>query len=307
VDVFPFTGAVRNRNGQYYLNRNIVIRPTSQPGADVTVRFYFTDAEAKSLLAAGGCVGCTKPNDPYDLGVTKYSGTLIQENGTLDDNFGGAYLYVLPANTEIIPYDNGYYAEFPVNNFSEFWLNDGGLGGIHPLPVNLVSFAATKQSKKVLLEWTTENELNTSRYIAERSADGLHYSPVGTRTAYNNNQKNNYSLLDIQPETGLNYYRLKMVDKDGSFLYSPVRTIYFGGSGNDISVYPNPVVDGRVFISSTANATRAVLFDAAGRIIKSYVLAGRSNSIQAGELSKGTYQLRVFTENTIHTEKIIIQ
>ncbi|MBK8611786.1 MAG: hypothetical protein IPL84_18105 [Chitinophagaceae bacterium] len=32
---------------------------------------------------------------------------------------------ILPANTEIVPYDNGYYAEFTVNSFSEFWLNNG--------------------------------------------------------------------------------------------------------------------------------------------------------------------------------------
>ena len=79
-------------------------------------------------------------NDPYELGVTKYSGAAVEENGTLADNTGGIYSFILPANTEIIPYDNGYYAEFPVNSFSEFWLNNGGAGGIHPLPVNLVNF-----------------------------------------------------------------------------------------------------------------------------------------------------------------------
>jgi hypothetical protein len=249
VDVYPFTGTVRTRNGQYYLNRNIVIRPATQPGADVSVRFYFTDAEAKSLLAATGCAGCTKPNDPYDLGVTKYSGTAIQENGTLDDNFGGAYMYILPANTEIIPYDNGYYAEFPVNSFSEFWLNDGGIGGIHPLPVNLVSFEAIKQVKKVLLQWTTENELNADKYIVEKSADGINYIQVGSEPAMNNNQKNNYSLVDQHPFPGLNFYRLKMMDNDAGFRYSPVRKINFNNTADEITVYPNPVVNDAIFIS----------------------------------------------------------
>jgi Secretion system C-terminal sorting domain len=307
VDVYPYTGIVRVANNQYYLNRNIVIRPTTQPGSDVGVRFYFTDTEAKSLLAATGCGSCTATKDPYDLGVTKYSGAAAQENGTLVDNSGGIYSFILPANTEIIPYDNGYYAEFQVNSFSEFWLNNGGAGGIHSLPVNLLNFDAVKQSKKVLLQWTTENELNADKYIVERSADGINYTGIGFEFAFNNNSKNNYSLTDLQPLAGLNYYRLKMLDKDGAFHYSPVRKINFNNSGDDVTVYPNPVFDAKVIIASSGNASSAVIFDAAGRTIKSFILKGRSNSLDVSGISKGTYQLKIFTENSIHTEKIIIQ
>ena len=307
VAVYPFTGAVRTRNGQYYVNRNIVIRPATQPGADVSVRFYFTDAEAKSLLAATGCGACTKPRDPYDLGVTKYSGTVAQENGTLNDNSGGAYAYILPANTQIIPYDNGYYAEFSVNSFSEFWLNDGGIGGIHPLPINLVSFEAVKQIKKVLLQWTTANELNADKYIVERSGDGINYITIGTVQAFNNIQKNNYNLTDMQPLSGFNFYRLKMLDKNATFSYSPVRKINFNNAGDDIMVYPNPIVDDKVFIASSGNASRAILFDVTGRAIKSFILNGRSNTLNISGIVKGAYQLKVFTKNSIHTQKIIIQ
>lgn len=305
VDVFPYTGTVRVNNSQYYLNRNIVIRPALQPGADVSVRFYFTDAEAKNLLAATGCGACAVTRDPYELGVTKYSGSAAQENGTLNDNTGGIYMFILPANTAIIPYDNGYYAEFPVNSFSEFWLNNGGTGGIHPLPVNLVSFEAIKQNKNVLLQWITENELNTDKYIVERSRDGINYMVIGAEPAVNNN-KNNYSVLDMQPLPGLNFYRLKMLDKNGSFLYSQVRKINFS-IADDITVYPNPVTKGSVFITSTANASRAILFDAAGRTIKLYKLGGRNNTLDVAGVVKGTYQLRIFTENSVYTERVIIQ
>lgn len=307
VDVYPFTGTVRFKNGQYYVNRNIVIRPTTQPASDVSVRFYFTDAEAKSLLAATGCGTCTKPTDPYALGVTKFSGTALQENGTLDDNGGGSYLYVLPANTEIIPYDNGYYAEFPVNSFSEFWLNDGGIGGIHPLPINLLTFEAIKQNKKVLLQWTTDNEQNADKYIVERSANGNNYNSIGLVFAFNNSQKNNYTLTDLQPLPGLNLYRLKMLDRDGSFRYSPIRKINFSSHGNDITVYPNPVVDGKIFIASSEDITSAILYDAAGKLIRSFVLQGRSNELDLKGIATGTYQLKINSDKSVHTEKILIQ
>ncbi len=307
VDVYPYAGPIRISSSQYYLNRNIVIRPTTQPGSYVSVRFYFTDAEAKSLLAATGCGYCSKPKDPYELGVTKYSGTAIQENGTLDDNISGIYMYILPANTEIIPYDNGYYAEFPVNSFSEFWLNNGGINGNVPLPVSLLSFEAIKQTNKVLLQWATENEVNANAYIVERSADGINYISIGTITANNSAGTNNYSLTDLQPIQGLNYYRLKMTDKNGSFRYSPIRKINFNNAADDITLYPNPVVDSKIIIASSGNLTKAVIYDAAGKLIKTFVLQGRNNELNLMGIAKGIYQLKVFTENSIHTEKIIIQ
>jgi hypothetical protein len=307
VDVYPYAGTVRIANNQYYLNRNIVIRPSTQPTSNVTVRFYFTDAEAKSLLAATGCGACSKPKDPYELGVTKYSGAAAQENGTLADNGGAVYAYILPANTEIIPYDNGYYAEFSVNSFSEFWLNNGGVNGNQSLPVNLLSFEAIKQTKKVLLQWTTDNELNADKYIVERSADGIGYTPIGNVPAYNNGNKNNYNLTNNQPLAGLNFYRLKMMDIDGSFRNSPIRKINFDNAADDFTVYPNPVSGDKIFISSTGNVNSAVLFDAAGRLVKLFTLKGRSNTLDVGGIVKGTYQLKIFTEKSIHTEKIIIQ
>lgn len=307
VSVYPYTGTVRYQNYQYYLNRNIVIRPTTQPAANVTVRFYFTDAEAKSLLAATGCTPCSKPVDPYALGVTKFSGSAAQENGTLADNAGGVHSFILPANTEIVPYDNGYYAEFPVSSFSEFWLNNGGVAGTQSLPVNLLTFEAVKQIKKVLLQWTTDNELNSDKYIVERSADGITYASVGSVAAYNNGNKNNYSFTDLQPFSGLNFYRLRMTDKDGSFKNSPIRKVNFDNAGDDISVYPNPVVQDKVFIASSSNCSTAVLFDAAGKIIKTYTLSGRSNTLDVVGIAKGTYQLKILTENATVVRKIIIQ
>lgn len=308
VDVYPVTGTVRVANNQYYLNRNIVIKPTTQPSSNVTVRFYFTDVEAKSLLAASGCAGCKVTKDPYVLGVTKFSGPLGQENGTLVDNVGGTYAYILPANTEIVPYDNGYYAEFSVSSFSEFWLNNGGAAGDQSLPLNLLSFDAIKQMKKVLLQWITENEINADRYIVERSGDGVSYTAIGSVTAFNTVTKNNYSFTDNQPLPGLNFYRLRIMDKDASFRNSPVRKVNFDNAGIDISVYPVPVSDGKLFVASSGNITgNAVLFDAAGKAIKSFKLNGNNNTLDVSGISKGSYQLKIITASATETVKIIIQ
>ncbi|MCW3092820.1 MAG: peptidase and in kexin sedolisin [Ferruginibacter sp.] len=123
VQVHPYTGPVRNSNNQYYADRDIVVQTAKVPAANVSVRFYFTDAEVQRMVTASGCAACTNLTDAYQLGVTKYSGTAGQENGLLGDDTTGYFQYILPAATVIVPYDNGYYAEFSVSNFSEFWLS----------------------------------------------------------------------------------------------------------------------------------------------------------------------------------------
>ena len=72
-------------------------------------------------------------------------------------------------------------------------------------------------------------------------------------------------------------------------------------------MYPNPVVDGKLFIASSDNTNRAVLFDVAGKIIKSFILQGRNNTLDLLGIAKGIYQLKIFTDNSIQTKKIMIQ
>ena len=123
VQVFPYSGAVRNSNNQYYLSRNIVVRPANVPGGNVGVRFYFTDAEADSVITANNCAACSAVNDAYELGVTKYSGDNNDEDDSLANDQTGFFQFIPLAGRTIVPNDNGYYAEFTVNNFSEFWLS----------------------------------------------------------------------------------------------------------------------------------------------------------------------------------------
>lgn len=293
-------------NNQYYLDRNIVVQPTNAIGSgNAIVRFYFTDAEAKALMNATGCGICTTIGDPYMSGVTQFSGlAYANEDGILNNNIGGFFQFKLPAVVFIIPYDEGYYAEFPVNSFSEFWINNGGATASQPLPVSLLSFEAVKQNGKVLLEWLTENEVNTASYTVERSTDGVTYDAIGSVQAANSGR---YNFTDAAPLAGINYYRLKSIDRNGVFRYSAVRKINFTAEGNDIMVYPNPVTGGLVTVTASVNCQSAQLFDAAGKRIRSYQLKGKTNTLPLAALAKGVYQLQIVTETGVQTEKIIIE
>lgn len=128
VSAYINAGPVRTMNNQYYLDRNLVIRSTTAPTDSVLVRFYFTEQEAKALIDATGCALCIKLTDAYLAAVTKYSGNASFENGVLNDGADGTFQFIDSGKVDVVPFNNGYYAEFKVKSFSEFWINAIDMG-----------------------------------------------------------------------------------------------------------------------------------------------------------------------------------
>jgi hypothetical protein len=310
AQAYIHTGPVRISSLQYYHNRNITIKPTTINLSDsATVRFYFLDSETETLINATGCSVCSKPAMAYELGVTKYSDPNdANEDGTLANNTTGLYSFIIPAKIRIVPFDKGYYAEYKVKDFSEFWLNNGGLNGITPLPLKLLSFTAKRKSgTDVLLEWTTANEQNVSHFeveVAKGNHDYLQnrFVSVGIVQAVGNTTGEQlYSLYDPQSnKTGVWYYRLRMVDNDGSFRFSPLRTVTFS---NDLpwQVYPNPSagIINLLLQHSEGEAFTIKLFDATGRLVKEIQQTATGFvqkiiiDLKAGSYEPGVYHLDV--------------
>ncbi|NCU03735.1 MAG: S8 family serine peptidase, partial [Chitinophagaceae bacterium] len=128
VSVYINSGPVRTMNNQYYLDRNLVISSANTPTDSVIVRFYFTEQEAKALIESTICAPCIKFSDAYLAAVTKYSGSASFENGVLNDGAGGVFDFIDSAKVDVVPFNNGYYAEFKVKSFSEFWINATNMG-----------------------------------------------------------------------------------------------------------------------------------------------------------------------------------
>lgn len=128
VSVYINTNPVRYTNNQYYLDRNLVIRSANAPTDSVLIRFYFTEQEVNRLLAATSCPSCIKFKDAFLAAVTKYSGNASFENGLLNDGTDGSYQFIDSGKVDVVPFNNGYYAEFKVKSFSEFWINAVDMG-----------------------------------------------------------------------------------------------------------------------------------------------------------------------------------
>ncbi len=280
VQAYINTGAVRYRYNQYYHDRDITIKPATRSLTDsVTVRFYFLDKETDTLIRATGCSGCTKPSSAYQLGVSKYSDPDFNfENGTIADDNQGMWLYIKPPQVVKVPFDKGYYAEFKVKDFSEFWLNDGGPGNIHPLPVDIIDFTAQKkQNKDVLLQWTVANEINVNRYEIQVARGNEEYRQnsfitIGkTEAVANDMDRHQYSFTDAENDkSGVRYYRLKIIDNDGSFKYSVIMPVVFNEE-TSWQIYPNPSqgIFNLIYQSSTGRNISVKVFDVAGKIILS--------------------------------------
>src|SRR6201999_1456361 len=110
----------------------------------------------------------------------------------------------------------------------------------------------------VNLIWTTANEINTSYFEIERSLDGKTFQPIGTVQAKNTAVQNNYLFADANIVSGILYYKLKMIDKDGAFKYSAI-VVVNNANQNGLSVLPNPSSASVVTVTHNKATTNAQL------------------------------------------------
>jgi hypothetical protein len=278
IQTYINTTGIRNYNSQYYHDRNLTIKPSTRTLTDsAIIRFYFLDTESEALINATGCSGCSKPISAYELGISKYKDAdTTKENGTVADNINGNWSFITSTNVKKVPFDKGYYAEFKTKKFSEFWLNNGSLGGALLLQFNLINFTATKQpNKDVLLDWTVGNELNVDRYEVQVAKGNASYQlnnfiTIGTIDSRGNStQQQQYNFTDIENgKSGVRYYRLKIVGADGSIQYSVVRPIIFNDELTR-KVYPNPStgIFNLLFQEENGVELNIKMYDANGRLI----------------------------------------
>ncbi len=288
VQAYIHSGPVRTNSGQYYHNRNITIKPDPSLvslGDSAIVRFYFLDSETEALIAATGCGSCTKPSMAYELGVSKYSDPNdAVEDGSLGNSLGNYWSFINATNAVKVPFDLGYYAEFKVKDFSEFWLNNGGFDNNHPLPVQLISFSATKTAdrKDVILSWKTASEFNVGRFEIElaKGTDDFRlnrFAKIGEVSSNGNSTTDQqYGFTDPESnKSGVRYYRLKIVDNDGSFSYSAIRSVVFT---NEVTwqVFPNPSSDvfNLVYQVNEGEAMAVRVYDATGKTVYESTMAG---------------------------------
>jgi len=112
------------------------------------------------------------------------------------------------------------------------------------LPIELLSFDARAIPEGVELFWRTASETENDFFSIERADDGLVFREIGRLPGAGTTLLNQeYLFVDENPLPGTNYYRLRQVDFNGQFSYSPLRSVVFSGSAPSFSALPNPASD----------------------------------------------------------------
>ncbi|HXB29157.1 MAG TPA: T9SS type A sorting domain-containing protein, partial [Puia sp.] len=299
LTVFRDTIAIRDTAGQYYGERNWVVRTSNPASSAVGVRYYFTDSEANKLIHANSCASCLNIVDAYSSGITQYSSSIIsEEDSSLTNNRRGTYIFHKPRqDVEIIPNDNGYYAETTVQGFSEFWINGGGKQQDHPLAAWLKDFTAVQLDSSGLLNWSSWQETGSLKYVVEKSSDSVQFNRIGQVTAIPHiDSVQSYNFTDPQLWAGNNYYRLVLYFQNGDSLISPVQKIFYEGVSGSVQVYPNPT-DGDITIKSPSSCREIQIFDVLGRKLVDKAVEGFTQQISIGSFSQGVYFLKLFTDS----------
>lgn len=183
------------------------------------------------------------------------------------------------------------------------------------LPVTLLSFTAQKQgSLASLLLWKTSQEINSARFDVESSNDAVAFSKIGSvNAAGNSSVPVSYSFIDNNPVKGMNYYRLKQVDADGRFIYTPARLVTFDVlNPATVKYYPNPTNGILTIELSSANGNEARVINISNSIgvvvnqIKIPASVGAKMKIDLSHYAKGTYFIQLRTATINSTERIIL-
>jgi Secretion system C-terminal sorting domain len=197
-----------------------------------------------------------------------------------------------------------YFKSFRFNNEVAF-----------TLPLVLKSFNASLTNKKVDLNWVTGHEKDLSHFVVERSTNGVDYTEAGmVFAAGNSTAVQNYSFPDVlnTSSKGVVYYRLKMMDSQKRYQYSPVRIVRLGDAPAQVQVqaYPNPVVNElRVTVPASWQNKQVSyeVYNTNGNMVKRITnsSASQTETLNVKELGTGTYVVKAYTQDEAASQRIV--
>jgi hypothetical protein len=177
---------------------------------------------------------------------------------------------------------------------------------VNPLPVELLSFTGKNNAKENVLEWVTATEVNNDFFTLERGTDGYTFEEIATvKGAGNSHTIKSYKSLDKEPLNGINYYRLKQTDVDGTVKYAPNVIALRNEKEIDYTLYPNPVNKELVIYADLMDQENIniTITDISGRKVmeqKQFIIGGgNAVSINTSQFSEGIYFVLLKRENSI--------
>lgn len=182
------------------------------------------------------------------------------------------------------------------------------------LAVNLSAFNGNLSgTDKATLKWVSSNESNLAKYGIERSTDGKNYSTITSITA-NGNSGGSYQYIDANISRTVNFYRLKMINNDGTFKYSEiVRINNKTDNAVTLTLYPSPAtakINTEFYAEQVQDASLTII-DATGRAyVQQNIKVQRGNNtitVPIDNLPKGAYTIMIKSANGIDLKNRFIK
>lgn len=187
---------------------------------------------------------------------------------------------------------------------------------ISPLPVELTRFTGQPANEGIVLNWSTASEKNNDHFDIERSIDGKNFEKIGIQKGKGTTSAaSEYKFLDKHPQKGLNYYRLKQVDFDGTHEYSHIVkvTTEKGMLSLGVKLIPNPCSNENCSVLlqgvDTSKELVVEMKDLTGRTVLRQVIPADQPSfnLPKANLGKGVYILSAKNGQNFTYQKVIIQ
>ncbi|MEM6723788.1 MAG: T9SS type A sorting domain-containing protein, partial [Bacteroidota bacterium] len=188
---------------------------------------------------------------------------------------------------------------------------DVGVNFWDPTIINLVvelsNFRGRVLEQEVWLEWTVLSEIDNRGFAIERSANGLDWEEIQfIRSLGNTLDPRSYNAIDKDPLDGVNYYRLRTEDLDGSIDLSDVIILEIERVELSVAIFPNPTSGPiNVQLENEGQNVRIQVFSSTGQRV--YETAGTVNSIDVSNLPRGTYFLVVQSADQLIRKSFVVQ
>jgi hypothetical protein len=261
---------------------------------DVPFNAILIDKNNRNYLYAGSDMGVYVSNN-YGVTWFAFSGGLPDATQVFD--------LQLTADNRLLAATHGKGA----------WITN--LATTAALPVNLLEFSGKNKGLRNELKWRVSEEKNLAKYELERKIDNGNFSVVATVNSRNSSIETSYTHTDdISNTSGSNYYyRVRMVDRDGSDRYSNVIVLKVTRPGG-MEILGNPVTAGSSIRLTLTNPQHVVfkLFDIKGQLIRmSTVQASAGSSSYPfsmfGVLPAGNYTIQAIAGQERYTKRVIVK
>jgi Pregnancy-associated plasma protein-A/Secretion system C-terminal sorting domain len=278
------TAAVSNA-GKTFTSKTFKVTPTTNNSSGQNrITLYYSGSEVSGWASATGA-GVNAMSVFKSNGAISAASSVIEGVSVSSTNFGTSTAFSATFNT----------------GFSGF-----GVANSTVLAVDLLAFEGIKGNKNVKLRWKTASEKNNDYFVIEKSSDGQVFEAMTKVTSQGvSSDVLNYETLDNEPSLGMNYYRLKSVDKGGQIATSKVVSVAFVEKLK-LMVYPNPTFASKITLELTADKDDIIdleVVDIVGKIVqmsRQNIINGLNNIVLDNlNISQGIYFVRARQYNNV--------